>query len=333
MYSYLIIFLNFISYSFCLLNFTQKIPEGYEVAPWYDFKPSAITYSFDDGTYNQIGKAVPLLDKYNFKASFNLITSWDQEWAQYKLAAKNGHEISSHTVTHPNLREIDIETQLTELKDSKKLIEKMIGQECVTLVYPYCVSGDYELAKKLYISGRACSGQLISHNPNDMFELSSIGIGNESSYETAKDLNKWVDKAYKQKKWVVFLIHGIDHDGGYSTFDSFELELHFKYVSKNIEKFWVATFRDVSKYILEANSLVIKEINNEGGIITIDVSCEYSTTVTKLDHPVTVSRAIDSSCKNPTILKESDKNEIKIRVEEDKIIFDVIPGERYHLKC
>jgi oligosaccharide reducing-end xylanase len=120
MNSYLIIFLTFISYSFSLLNYTQKIPDGYEVAPWYDFKPAVITYSFDDGTYNQIGKGLPLLDKYNLKGSFNLITSWDQEWEGFKLAAKNGHEISSHTVTHPNLEEQNIETQISELKESKK---------------------------------------------------------------------------------------------------------------------------------------------------------------------------------------------------------------------
>ena len=329
----ILIFLCLVFNSLCLLNFTQRIPEEYEVAPWYDFKTAVITYSFDDGTYNQIGKAVPLLNKYYFKASFNLITSWEQDWEGYKLAAKNGHEISSHTVNHPNLREQDLDSQLSELKESKRLIEKKIGQECVTLVYPYCVSGDYDLAKKFYISGRACSGQLIDSNPKDMFELSSIGIGNESDYETAESLNKWVDKAYKQKKWVVFLIHGIDHDGGYSTFDSFELEMHFKYVQKNEDKFWVATFRDVSKYILEANSLVIEEASGEAGVTRIKVSCEYTTTVTKLDFPVTVSRKYEESCKNPKIIKESDKSQIDIRIESDKMIFNVVPEENYLFTC
>ena len=328
----LIIFLSFFCYSFSL-NITRSIPKEYEVAPWYEDKPAVITYSFDDGTYNQIGKAVPLLDKYSLKASFNLITSWKQDWEGYKIAAKNGHEISSHTVNHPNLKEQNLETQMNELKDSKKLIEKMIGEECVTLVYPYCVSGDYNIAKKFYISGRACSGQLISPNPDNIFELSSIGIGNESEYQTSKDLNEWVDKAYIQRKWVVFLIHGIDGDGGYSTFDSFELDLHFKYVSKNIDKFWVATFRDVSKYILEANSLVIKESKNEEGNTIIDVSCNYSTSVTKLDFPVTISREIDSNCFFPNIIRESDKSGVSTKIISNKITFNVVPGEKYLLRC
>jgi len=166
-----------------------------------------------------------------------------------------------------------------------------------------------------------------------MFELSSIGIGNESSYTTAEDLNKWVDKAYKKKKWVVFLIHGIDNDGGYSTFDSFELELHFKYVKKNEDKFWVATFKDASKYILEANSLIIEESKGEAGMTIIKVSCEYSTTVTKLDFPVTVARKYEPSCQKPTIIKESDKSPIDVRIESDKMIFNVVPGENYIWTC
>ena len=333
MSSHLLIFLSFICYSFCLLNYTQKIPDGYEVAPWYDFKPAVITYSFDDGTYNQIGKGLPLLDKYNLKGSFNLITSWDQEWEGFRLAAKNGHEISSHTVTHPNLKEQTIETQMSELKESRRKIEKKTDHECVTLVYPYCSAGDYDLAKKYYISARACSGELIGPNPYDVFDISSIVIGDKTNYKTGKDLNNWVDKAFDEKKWVMFLIHGIDGDGGYSPIDSFELELHLKYVSKNIDKFWVGTFRDVSKYILEANSIVIEENNHEGGMTTIDVSCEYSTTITKLDFPVTVSRIIEPNCKNPTILRESDKSEVNIRAISNKIIFDVIPGEKYHFTC
>ena len=327
----IIIFSLFITIN--LIDYIPKVPIEYEIASWYDFKPAAITYSFDDGTFNQIQKGVPLLEKYYLKGSFNLITSWNHDWESYKKAAENGHEISSHTVNHPNLREQDLDSQLNELKESKRLIEKKIGQECVTLVYPYCVSGDYELAKKFYISGRACSGQLIDSNPKDMFELSSIGIGNESDYQTAESLNKWVDKAYKKKKWVMFLIHAIDHDGGYSSFDSFELELHFKYVKKNEDKFWVATFKDVSKYILEANSLVIEESNGEAGMTRIKVSCEYTTTVTKLDFPVTVSRKYDQSCQKPTIIKESDKSPIDIRIESDKMIFNVVPEENYILTC
>ena len=89
-------------------------------------------------------------------------------------------------------------------------------------IYIYCEAGDIDLQKKYYISGRSCSHQLISHNPSDMFDLSSFEIGSESSYKTAEDINALADKALEQKKWFVYLIHGIDNQG-YSPFDSLEL--------------------------------------------------------------------------------------------------------------
>ena len=331
----LFIFFLFIQISLSLSELRQNIPYEYEVAPWYSFKDAVITYSFDDGTPNHLRKAIPLLDKYNLKASFNLITNKNiNDWRGYKTAAENEHEMASHTVSHPNLQEIDYQTQVEELKESKKLIEKMVGQECVTLVYPYCVPGDYDIAKKYYISGRSCSHQYIDSNPDDMFDLSSFGIGNESNHQTGEDLNEIVDKAVEQKKWVVFLIHGVDFDDGdaYSPFEASELEKHFQYVTKK-DNFWVATFKDVSKYILEANSLnIFENLNMEGNTI-IRVTTGYKTDITKLDVPVTVSRVVDEQYKKVNIIRESDNNSIHVEMKNGKIIFDVVPGEKYIMKC
>ena len=328
------IFFQILQISLSLSGLHQNIPYEYEVAPWYSFKDAVITYSFDDGTPNHLKKAIPLLDKYNLKASFNLITNKDNDWRGYKAASENGHEIASHTITHPNLKEQDYQTQVEELKESKKLIEKMVGQECITLVYPYCVVGDYDIAKKYYISGRSCSHQYINSNPKDMFDLSSFGIGNESDHQTGESLNEIVDKALVDKTWVVFLIHGVDFDDAdaYSPFEIKELEKHFEYVTKK-GSFWVATFKDVSKYILEANSLIIFENKNMEGNTVIKVSTGYKTDITKLDVPVSVSRVLDEQYKKVSIVKESDLSEIEGEIKNGKIIFDVVPGEKYIMKC
>ena len=63
----------------------------------------------------------------------------------------------------------------------------MIGHEYITLVYPYCDAVDYDLVKKYFISARSYSRDLISPNPEDMLELSSIVIGNKTEYQTGKD--------------------------------------------------------------------------------------------------------------------------------------------------
>ena len=72
----------------------------------------------------------------------------------FKSAAQKGHEIASHTVSHSNLNGAGE----NELSQSKQIIERNIGQECVTIVYPNCVTGNKGQISNYYISGRTCSG-------------------------------------------------------------------------------------------------------------------------------------------------------------------------------
>lgn len=309
-----------IIFSICLalVSAAKVVPAGYDVAKWYGFKNGAITYTFDDGTKNQVPIALPLLNKYGFKATFFLVTGWSPDWNGFKQAAQSGHEIGSHTVQHTG------GAGENELSQSKQTIQQQIGQECVTIAYPNCVASDVNALKKYYIAGRICSGQLESSNPGNMFGLSSMIVGDTGSLQTAQALNQKADQAAASGQWAVFLIHGVDGDGGYSPVSSQALDGHFNYV-KSSGKFWVGTFRDVSKYVLEANNLVITESGN-----TIDVSCSYQTTVTKLDHPVTISKPL-SGGGNPKVTSSSGRA-VQATVSNGKLIFDVIPGEKYTIQ-
>jgi hypothetical protein len=136
-----------------------------------------------------------------------------------------------------------------ECRESQRIIKQYTGSECVTLVYPYCASAHKEISSKYYISARCCSKHIEPHTPADMFDISSVGVGLESDVNKAEEFNKWVDDGVSQKGWCTFLIHGIDDDGGYSPIESSELEKHLAYVTKNPDKFWVATFAQISKFI------------------------------------------------------------------------------------
>ena len=319
MKSYLILSIILFNLS---LNMPQ-IPADYEIAPWHGWKQGAITYSFDDGCSGQLQSAIPSLNKYGLKATFNLVTNWVNNWGGWKQAAQSGHEIASHTVSHANLNAAGD----NELSQSKQIIEQNIGQECVTIVYPNCVTGNKGAMSRYYISGRTCSGQLVSNNIGDMFEISSIIIGNTGQYNSAQALNNLADSAAQQNKWAVYLIHGIDGDGGYSPISSSALDQHFSYV-KQQDKVWVATFKDVSKYILEANNLVISETGSDNNYM-VDVSCSHQTSVTKLDTPVTIARKV--SCANPSVKQNG--SPVNATPYNGKVIFDVIPGNKYTIQC
>src|SRR5674476_138000 len=85
-----------------------QIAPGYEIAKWHQFKTAAISYTFDDNTSKQLTVAVPLFDKYNYKITLNTVTGWGPNWTGLKAASVNGHEIASHTVTHPALNTLSV---------------------------------------------------------------------------------------------------------------------------------------------------------------------------------------------------------------------------------
>ena len=305
-----------------------QIPSEYSVAPWHGFSQSAVTYSLDDLTANQLPVALPLFDKYGVKASFNVVTSWvkPNEWPLLKAVGKKGHEVTSHTVHHKNMSMLSPEEFEMECRESQRIIKQYTGSECVTLVYPYCASGHKDISSKYYISARCCSKHIEPHTPADMFDISSVGVGLESDVNTAEELNKWVDDGVAQKGWCTFLIHGIDEDGGYSPLQSSELEKHIAYVTNNPDKFWVATFAQISKYIIERNALTIREMK-KGNKITVIVGCKAQSPLTKFDEPITISRQLPQGC---TTAKTNAKNAV---VSGGKVIFDVVPGKTYKLNC
>ncbi len=86
-------------------------------------KPVVIT--FDDGYLDAYTEAFPVLKKYGFTGTFFIITNFigkDNYMNSDQIAAlrKAGMEIGSHTLTHPDLTDLesaDVRRQLTESKD------------------------------------------------------------------------------------------------------------------------------------------------------------------------------------------------------------------------
>src|SRR5262245_44670848 len=88
-------------------------------------RAAAISYTFDDNTRDQYTLAVPMLDECGFKGTFFVIAGktaatpeegvqkkangnvrnlWGGiSWPELKTMASHGHEIASHTWSHPAL--------------------------------------------------------------------------------------------------------------------------------------------------------------------------------------------------------------------------------------
>jgi peptidoglycan/xylan/chitin deacetylase (PgdA/CDA1 family) len=110
-------------------------------------KPIAVTV--DDGWTSNLTVMLPILKRHGIKASFFVTTS-PASWIYRKFEgldgplsredvarlAAEGHEIGSHSVTHPHLIELDDAAIRREFIDSKRWIEEATGRACPYLSIP-----------------------------------------------------------------------------------------------------------------------------------------------------------------------------------------------------
>lgn len=126
----------------------------------------AVTFSFDDGTQQDI-RLVNLFNKYNLKCTFNINTGIADHKCQWTynnvfiyrlnkeelLNAYKGHEIASHSLTHPHLNDLTDEQIKKEIdEDINNLKEWIPNQNIIGFAYPYGV-GDKRVIDALKNNG------------------------------------------------------------------------------------------------------------------------------------------------------------------------------------
>ena len=124
-----------------------------EIATWPKFRKGAATFTFDDGAPSHIADVAPLFDRFGYKATFYVVVNWEPDWEGFQALADNGHEIGSHSNSHPN-------NMTGEEASSKQNIDSHITQPfgCLTVAYPNCHVPNETAVEQNYIAGRICNG-------------------------------------------------------------------------------------------------------------------------------------------------------------------------------
>jgi peptidoglycan/xylan/chitin deacetylase (PgdA/CDA1 family) len=111
----------------------------------------SVLISMDDGYRSVYDIAYPILNKYGFKATLFIYTSFVGvskmaiTWNQLKEMQANGFTIGSHTIYHSDLinpkagesEQEHIARIKKELSGSKKIIDQKLGQNTYFLAYPF----------------------------------------------------------------------------------------------------------------------------------------------------------------------------------------------------
>jgi hypothetical protein len=268
----------------------------YEIARWSGFRTAAVSYTFDDNCSNQVAIAIPALNTYGFKGTFFLVTNWGPNWSGYKSAATNGHEIASHTASHPSMGGLTTDQQTSQITSSISAITNNIGIKPVTLAWPNCSLGSTSLAQQYFIASRGCSGQIEPSTPANFMNISSFVCGSAGSIKTNIDFQNKANSAATSNGWVVYLIHGIDNDGGYSSLSSTELKNSLSFFKANPYKFWVAGFATVAKYIKERNAANLTQTGSTSTSFTLTLSDNLDNSVYNV--PITIRRPLPSGWTN-----------------------------------
>jgi len=292
------------------------VPGPYELATWRGFRASAVSYTFDDNSPKQFSVAQPFFDKRGFPAAFFCIVGnlSSSQWTAIESASAKGHEIGSHTLTHPDLTPLTDQQVTDELADSKKLIESHTGKKCVSLAYPYCRVPKRSITSQYYPFARSCDGSSVPATPSDFLSIGALGpeVG----------MNAASDSAASSGRWLVWLIHGIDDDPACCPTDSRILEANLDHVAGDPEKWWVETFGNVCRYIQERNAAVLTVVSDSGNSITLRLTHSLDDTV--FNYPLTVRRPMPSGWANAVITQNG--TPVPSRIVNSSLVFDVVPN-------
>ena len=236
--------------------------------PWPEGKKMALSLTFDDARLTQIDKGIPLLDKYNVKATFYLSPdNMKQRLEGWKNAIRKGHDIGNHSLLHPctvnygwppeaQLETYTLQRMKIELDSASSVIKSLLGVQPVSFAYP---CGETFVGKglslKSYIPVVASlfeSGRLwLSEGPNDpvncdMAQLTGMELDGKS-FDQIKTL---IESAKKKGQWLILAGHEINNDGKQTSLLP-TIEEICKYASDPASGIWIDNVHNVASYIRE----------------------------------------------------------------------------------
>jgi peptidoglycan/xylan/chitin deacetylase (PgdA/CDA1 family) len=180
-----------------------------------------VTISFDDAWRSQFTKALPVLEASGIKATFYITAEplqkgWDDFMTaeETKAVSAKGHEIGSHTVTHPHLPKTVTAAAERELAESKAYLERLTGTPVITFAYPY---GETDARMKPLVekAGYTCARSIEADNLNgrtaDRYFLSAFV---PEPATPMRQIRTMIAEAKVKRQWLILVFHKVEKNGG-----------------------------------------------------------------------------------------------------------------------
>lgn len=225
-------------------------------------KRKALTLSYDDGTIHD-RKLVAMMNEYGIRGTFNLnsgmfsqkgtavINGYETDMS--RIAAEEvktlyaGHEVASHTLTHPSLTALPSNMGAAEVLKDRKNLEELTGELVRGFAYPY---GTYNETVEEVLS--ACGIEY------------ARTVVDTNGFDLPADFLEWHPTCHHESQRLMEIAKDFCENDGYSARlfylwgHSYEfaqknnwqmIEDFFKYVSKYREQIWMATNIEIVDYV------------------------------------------------------------------------------------
>ena len=166
-------------------------------------KNKFITFSYDDGV-TQDKRLIEIFNKYNLKATFNINSellgqpgSLVRNGVRINHTKNNpedvkyiydGHEVAVHTLTHPNLVNIEYDKEvLRQVEQDRVNLSELVGYEVEGMAYP--------------CGGKNCDDRVADIIKNNTIIKYARTIDTTKSFELFGDLYQYKGTVYHHEDW------------------------------------------------------------------------------------------------------------------------------------
>jgi len=313
------------------LGYEDVGPHHTRAGDFFELGKFGEAYSEIDEAYMKVrrGEYKPLTEPYDNETV-------DVSWDELKVIAAQGHEFASHSVSHPQLAICDDQNILFELEKSRDEILEHLGpkhtfsHECPhgsenPRVMKFALSTYPVLRNRMpepFLAELNRWNKTPPGQPDKEYVQWQRG---PKTSTTMEEMKSWMDTTLDSDKiWLVLVFHGVDGIG-YQPKTGEELKEYFTYLHSVEDRLWVATFRDVAKYLRER---MYGQVRSAMEGERIQVNLTHSLDAALYDLPLTLKTRVPAEWSTATVTQGETIRTITVeRDDADSfILYQAIPN-------
>lgn len=233
---------------------------------WPDGTLAAVSLAYDDALDSQLDNALPVLNRYDFNATFYLtlssptLTTRLDEW---RAAVRQGHELGNHSINHPcraslpgrdwvephnNLDNWSLAAITQEINNANNHLFAIDGKTQRTFTPP---CGDSRAKDGNYIAHIAPLFAAIRRPGEPVSQMQQLELHHIPTWfpvnPSLQDLIDYVEQSARHGTLASITFHGVG--GDYLAVSSEVHQQFLAWLNARRDKYWVESLINLSRYI------------------------------------------------------------------------------------